>query len=83
MEKRKLCRVYVVNPKGEGDVVLEKLVIVPENADDSKAILKSLAGKEIKDLDKFDIYVEDISTFIRGKKDIQKVKVITADDEDS
>jgi hypothetical protein len=83
-EKRKLCRVYVVDPKGEGKVIKEELAIVPESADDSKAILKSLAGMEIKNLDSFDIYVEDIATFIRGKKEVQRILITkNAGDEDS
>ena len=81
-EKRKLCRVYVVDPRGEGAVLLEKLVIVPESGDDSRAILKALVGSSITSLDKVDTYVEEIATFIRGGKETQKVVIVKDDNSD-
>ena len=79
---------YVVDPRGEGAVLLEKLVIVPERDDGSRAILKAegvvlLVGSSITSLDKVDTYVEEIATFIRGGEETQKVVIVKDDDEDS
>lgn len=83
MDKRTLFKVYVVDPKKNGKVLLDgKLVIaVNENQAMLKAGVADIAEGVGLDLEQVDVYVQTIGTFIRPRKETQRVK-ITKDEED-
>ena len=82
MEQRTLFKVYVVDPKKNGKILCDgKLVIaVNENQAMLKAGVADIADKEGLDLEQVDVYVQTIGTFIRPRKDTQRVKVVKEDD---
>ncbi len=71
---RSLFKVYVVDPKGDGKVVIEDTQIAETQ---EKALLKSIAasGKQV-DVDKVDTLVVTLGTFIRPRKETQKVEMV-------
>lgn len=83
VEKRTLFKVYVIDPRKNGEVLMDgKLVIaINENQAMLKVGVADVADKEGLDLEQVDIYVQTIGTFIRPRKETQKVK-ITKEDED-
>lgn len=74
-QNRSLYKVYVVDPRGAGKVLLkgEKVIATTE----AEAQLKAGVGKVIADagldFEQVDIYCEQIAAFIRPRKEIQKV----------
>ena len=83
MEQRTLFKVYVVDPRKNAKILLDgKLVIaVNENQAMLKAGVADVAEKAGMDLEQVDVYVQTIGTFIRPRKETQRVK-ITKDEED-
>ena len=83
MDKRTLFKVYVVDPRKNGKILLEgKLVIaVNENQAMLKADVAKIAESVGLELEQVDVYVQTIGTFIRPRKETQKVKV-TQDEDD-
>ncbi len=84
VEQRTLYRVYVVDPRKGGQILLNGEPVIAKN--ENQAMLKvgiltiaEKVGREIEDLD---VYVEEVGTFIRPKKDTQRVKVVKTDEED-
>ena len=82
MEQRTLFKVYVVDPKKNGKILCDgKLVIaVNENQAMLKAGVADIADKAGLDLEQVDVYVQTIGTFIRPRKDTQRVKVVKDED---
>ena len=83
MNERTLFKVYVVDPRKNGKILLDgKLVIaVNENQAMLKAGVADVAEKAGRDLDQVDVYVQTIGTFIRPRKETQRVKMVK-DEED-
>jgi hypothetical protein len=83
MDKRTLFRVYVVDPRKNGKILLDgKLVIaVNENQAMLKAGVADIADKEGLELEQVDVYVQTIGTFIRPRKETQRVKMVKEEDE--
>ena len=83
MDKRTLFKVYVVDPRKNGKILLDgKLVIaVNENQAMLKADVAKIAEGAGLELEQVDVYVQTIGTFIRPRKETQKVKV-TQDEDD-
>lgn len=82
MNKRSLFKVYVVDPRRKGKLLLEQSVIAEnENQAMMKSDLVKVAGEAGLDLDQVDVYAELIDTFIRARKETQRVK-IAKDEED-
>ncbi len=77
VEKRTLFKVYVVNPKKNGELLLDgkSVIAINENQAMLKAGVAEIAEKVGLDLDQVDVYVQAIGTFIRPRKDIQRVKI--------
>jgi len=84
VEKRTLFRVYVVNPKKNGSILMDgKLVIaLNENQAMLKAGVAQVADREGLDLEQVDVYVDCIGTFIRPRKETQRVRIAKTDEDD-
>lgn len=82
-EKRTLFRVYVIDPRKSGRVLMNGELIIAENENQAmlKAGVSKVASDAGRELEQVDVYVEEIATFIRPRKEIQRVK-ITKDEED-
>ena len=82
MEQRTLFKVYVVDPRKNGKILCDgKLVIaVNENQAMLKAGVAGIADAAGLDLEQVDVYVQVIGTFIRPRKETQRVKVIKEED---
>ncbi|MEA3431770.1 MAG: hypothetical protein U9R01_03695 [candidate division WOR-3 bacterium] len=83
MEQRTLFKVYVVDPKKNGKILLDgKLVIaVNENQAMLKAGVADIADKAGLDLEQVDVYVQTVGTFIRPRKETQRVKITKEGDD--
>ena len=81
---RTLFRVYVVNPKKNGKILVngEAVIAVNENQAMLKAGVAQVAAKENVDIEDLDVYVEEVGTFIRPRKKAEKVRIVKADEED-
>lgn len=77
-QQRSLYRVYVVDPRGSGKVLLEGKPVIAE--DEAKATLKAGVAQAADgaglELEQVDVYAEHIGTFIRPRKETQKVQVV-------
>lgn len=82
MQQRTLFAVYVVDPRKNGKVLLDgkRVIAVNENQAMLKAGVAEVAEKEGLELEQVDVYVDCIGTFIRPRKETQKVKVVKEDD---
>ena len=82
MEQRTLFKVYVVDPRKNGKILLDgKLVIaVNENQAMLKAGVADIADKVGLELEQVDVYVQTIGTFIRPRKETQRVKITKEED---
>jgi hypothetical protein len=78
---RSLYKVYVVDPRGGGKVLMDGKSVIAENAE--RAILKAGVAASIGDLEleQVDVYAEQVATFIRPRKETQKVKIAEKDEE--
>jgi hypothetical protein len=80
---RGLYKVYVVDPRGTGKVLLDGKTVIATS--ETEAQMKAGVGTVISDagleFEQVDVYSELISTFIRPRKETQKV-VIAQKDED-
>jgi len=80
---RSLWKVYVVNPKGSGTVLLDGISVVA--ATEAEAREKVGVGKVIAsaglDYDQADVYAEKVAEFVRPRKETQRV--VLAKDQDS
>jgi hypothetical protein len=82
MEKRTLFRVYVVDPRGAGKLIGEKSVIAESESQATlKAGVAQIASDQGLELEQVDIYVENVATFIRPRKETQKVKIAKDEEE--
>ena len=84
VERRTLFKVYVVDPRKTGTILMDgKLVIaVNENQAMLKAGVAEVAQKHNRELEQVDVYVQEIGTFIRPRKETQRVKVAKDEEED-
>ena len=73
---RSLWRIYAVDPRGAGKVIMNGTEVVVASTE-SEALLKSGVGAEAAkaglDISQIDVYAERIAEFIRPRKDTQKV----------
>ena len=83
VEERSLWRIYVVDPRKGGNVLMNGNVVVAKNENEAllKAGVAQVATDIGRELDQVDVYAEKIGTFIRPRKETQRVK-ITKEDED-
>ena len=83
-EQRTLFRVYVVDPRKGGKVLMNGDPIVAAN--ENQAMLKigvaKIAADVGLDLEQVDVYVEEVATFIRPRKETRRVKIVKDDDEE-
>lgn len=83
VEERSLWRIYVVDPRKGGAILMNGNVVVAKN--ENEALLKAGVAQVVSDigreLDQVDVYAEKIGTFIRPRKEAQRVK-ISKEDED-
>lgn len=82
MDLRTLFRVYVVNPKKNGKILINGNAVIAEN--ENQAMLKvgvaEVATKEGVDIEDLDVYIEKVGTFIRPRKKTQKVQIVKEED---
>jgi len=83
MDKRTLFAVYVVDPRKNGKILLDgkRVIAVNENQAMLKAGVAEVAEKEGLELEQVDVYVDCIGTFIRPRKETQRVKMVEKDEE--
>jgi len=83
VEQRTLYKVFVVDPRKAGKILLEKAVIAEnENQAMLKAgVLQACSGAGLE-LEQADVYCQLVGTFIRPRKDTQRVKVVKTDEDD-
>ena len=84
VEKRTLYRVYMVDPRKNGQILMSGKEVIAEN--ENQAMLKvgvaEVAASVGVDLEEVDVFVEVVATFIRPRKSTQRVKVVKDNDED-
>jgi len=82
MDKRTLFAVYVVDPRKNCKLLMDgkKVIAVNENQAMLKAGVAEVADEAGLDLEQVDVYVQVIGTFIRPRKETQRVKVVKGDD---
>lgn len=82
VDLRTLYKVYAVDPRKNGELVLDKAIIADSK---EQAMLKAgvaeIANGLGIDVEDLDVYVDEIGTFIRPKKKTQKVKIVKEDEE--
>jgi hypothetical protein len=83
VEQRTLFKVFVVNPKKNGELLMDgkSVIALNENQAMLKAGVAEVAEKTGLDLEQVDVYVQVIGTFIRPRKSTQRVKVVDKEDE--
>ena len=83
VEQRTLYRVYVIDPRKGGQILLNGEPVIAKN--ENQAMLKvgiaEIADRIHRDIEQLDVYVEEVGTFIRPRKETQRVK-ISKEDED-
>ncbi len=83
VEQRTLYRVYVIDPRKGGKILMDGEPVIAKN--ENQAMLKvgiaQIADKINRDIEQLDVYVEEVGTFIRPRKETQRVK-ITKEEED-
>ena len=83
VKERTLFRVYVVDPRKGGSILMDGNVVVAE--DENQALLKSgvsgVVDKAGLELEQVDVYTEKIGTFIRPRKETQRVKITKEEDD--
>lgn len=83
VEQRTLFKVFVVDPRKSGKILSEKAVIAEnENQAMLKAGVVQVCADNGLELEQADVYCQLIGTFIRPRKDTQRVKVVKTDEED-
>ena len=82
-EQRSLFRVYVVNPKGGGKVLLDGKCVIADNSNQAtlKAGVAAIAEQEGLDLEQIDVYAEHVAQFVRPRRETQKVRIAKEDEE--
>jgi len=81
VEKRTLYKVFVVDPRKQGKILVEKAVIaINENQAMLKAGVAEAADGAELELEQVDVYVQLIGTFIRPRKETQRVKISKEED---
>lgn len=82
-QERSLFKVYVVDPRKNGTVLLDGKLVIAENENQAmlKAGVATIAAEHGRELEQVDVHVEHIGTFIRPRKETQRVK-IAKDEED-
>ena len=83
-EQRTLFRVYVVDPRKGGKILMngEPIIAANENQAMLKVGVGKVAGEVGLDLEQVDVYVEEVATFIRPRKETGRVKIVKDDDEE-
>ena len=83
VEQRTLFKVFVVDPRKSGKILSEKAVIAEnENQAMLKAGVLQTCSEAGLELEQADVYCQKVGTFIRPRKDTQRVKVVKTDEED-
>lgn len=81
MELRSLYRVWVVDPRNTGKVLLAGLPVIADS--EGQAMMKAGVAKIAEDagleLEQVDAYAEHVGKFIRAKKGVQEVKIVAED----
>lgn len=79
---RTLFRVYVVDPRKNGKVLMDGKPIIAENENQAmlKAGVAQVAAEQNVDIEELDVYVDEVGTFIRPRKSTQKVRIVKEDD---
>lgn len=77
-EMRSLYRVYVVDPRKNGKVLKDGELVIADNENQAmlKAGVATVAAQANLELEQVDVYVEKIGTFIRPRKETQRVKMV-------
>jgi hypothetical protein len=84
-QNRSLWRVYVVDPRGSGKVLMDgakPVVAVTEGEAQLKAGVGQVAAEAGLDIEQVDIYCEKIAEFVRPRRETQKVVLAKDDDKD-
>ena len=83
VEQRTLFRVYIVDPRKGGKVLMDGKPVIAKNENQAmlKAGIAEIADKAGREVEQLDVYVEEVGTFIRPRKETQRVK-ITKEEED-
>jgi len=83
VEMRTLFKVYVVDPRKGGKILMngEPVIAANENQAMLKVGVAKVAGDVDLDIEQVDVYVEEVATFIRPRKETGKVKIVK-DEED-
>ena len=84
VETRTLYRVYVVDPRKGGKILLngEAVIALNENQAMLKVGIAKIASDIGREIEQLDVYVEEVGTFIRPRKETQRVKITKEDEED-
>ena len=84
VEKRTLFRVYAVDPRKGGKVLMDGKPVIAQN--ENQAMLKAGVAQVADDagleIEQMDVYVEEVGTFIRPRKETQRVKIAKTDEDD-
>jgi len=83
MMKRSLYRVWVIDPRGAGKVLMEGKPVIADN--ENQALMKAGAAQAAAenglDIEQVDTYAEHVSRFIRMRRETQKVRIAKDGDE--
>lgn len=79
---RSVFKVYVVDPKGSGKVLLDgkSVIAVSEGEAQLKAGVGQVASDAGLDVDQVDIYCEKVAEFVRPRRETQKVVIAKDND---
>jgi len=83
MNQRTLFKVYVVDPRKNGKVLLDGFLVIAVNENQAmlKAGVADIADAASLDLEQVDVYVQTIGTFIRPRKETQRVKMVKGEED--
>jgi len=77
VEQRTLYRVYIVDPRKGGKVLMDGKPVIAKNENQAmlKAGIAEIAYGVGREVEQLDVYVEEVGTFIRPRKETQRVKI--------
>jgi hypothetical protein len=83
VEKRSLFEVFVVDPRKNGKILLDGKRVIAENENQAmlKAGVGTIAAENNLELEQVDVYVRLIGTFVRPRKETQKVEIIDKEED--
>jgi len=82
--RRSLYRVYVIDPRKTGKILLEGKMVIAENENQAllKAGVSQIAEQAGLELEQVDVFAEPVATFIRPRKETQRVKIAKEEEEE-